>query len=88
VTFVFVSQGDDAAKVQRYLSSSQLQLENVLIDAGSALGRAVGSTAMPTSLFYDASGHLVNSHVGALSHATLAYKMEAFRVARRLNNGW
>jgi len=88
VTFVFVSQGDDAAKVQRYLSSSQLQLENVLIDAGSALGRAVGSTAMPTSLFYDASGHLVNSHVGALSHATLADKMEAFRVARRLNNGW
>ena len=87
VTFVFVSQGDDTAKVQRYLSSSQLKLENVLIDAGSELGRAIGSTAMPTSLFYDASGHLVNSHVGALSTATLADKMEAFRVPRRLNNG-
>ena len=75
VTFVFVSQGDDAAKVQRYLSSSQLNLENVLIDAGSELGRAIGSTALPTSLFYDASGHLVNSHVGALSTATLADKL-------------
>jgi len=78
VIFVFVSQGDDAAKVQRYLSSSQLKLENVLIDAGSELGRAIGSTAMPTSLFYDASGHLVNSHVGALSTATLADKLSPF----------
>lgn len=80
VTFVFVSQGDDAAKVQRYLSSSQLKLENVLIDAGSELGRAIGSTALPTSLFYDASGHLVNSHVGALSTATLADKMAALHL--------
>ncbi len=79
VTFVFVSQGDDAAKVQRYLSSSQLKLENVLIDSGSELGRAVGSTALPTSLFYDASGNLVNSHVGALSAATLADKLVALR---------
>jgi thiol-disulfide isomerase/thioredoxin len=79
VTFVFVSQGDDTAKVQRYLSSSQLKLENVLIDVGSELGRAIGSTAMPTSLFYDANGHLVNSHVGALSSATLADKLVALR---------
>ena len=78
VTFVFVSQGDDTAKVQHYLSSSQLKLENVLIDAGSELGRAIGSTAMPTSLFYDASGRLVNSHVGALSTATLAEKLSPF----------
>lgn len=77
VTFVFVSQGDDAAKVQRYLSSSQLKLENVLLDAGSGLGRAIGSSALPTSLFYDANGHLVNSHVGALSTATLADKLVA-----------
>ena len=77
VTFVFVSQGDDAAKVERYLSGSQLKLENVLIDAGSELGRTIGSTALPTSLFYDAGGHLVNSHVGALSTATLADKMAA-----------
>lgn len=82
VTFVFVSQGDDAAKVQRYLSGSQLKLENVLIDAGSELGLAIGSTALPTSLFYDASGHLVNSHVGALSTATLADKMAALHLQK------
>ncbi len=80
VTFVFVSQGDDTAKVQRYLSSSQLELANVLIDSTSELGRSIGSTALPTSLFYDASGHLVNSHVGALSTATLADKLVALHL--------
>jgi thiol-disulfide isomerase/thioredoxin len=77
VTFVFVSQGDDTAKVQRYLSSSQLNLANVLLDSHSEMGHAIGSTALPTSLLYDASGHLVDSHVGALSSATLADKLVA-----------
>ena len=79
VTFIFVSQGDDAAKVQRYLSSSQLNLSNVLLDSHSEMGHAIGSTALPTSLFYDADGHLVDSHVGALSMATLADKLVALR---------
>ena len=80
VTFVFVSQGDDTAKVQHYLSSSQLNLSNVLLDSHSEMGHAIGSTALPTSLFYDAAGHLVDSHVGALSTATLADKLVAFHL--------
>ena len=80
VIFVFVNQGEDEAKILRYLNASQLKLDNVLVDSSSALGRAIGSTALPISLFYDASGHLVDTHVGALSTATLAAKLSPFHL--------
>jgi len=75
VVFVFVNQGEDPETVQRYLGSSPLKLDNVLIDASKALGHAIESSALPTSLFYDGNGHLVSTHIGALSEASLAAKL-------------
>jgi thiol-disulfide isomerase/thioredoxin len=75
VRFVFVNQGEDRATAQRYLNDSQLDLANVLLDPGSHLGRAVGSGSLPTTLFYDASGDLVDTHLGAVSAASLASKL-------------
>ncbi len=80
VTFVFVNQGEGEAKILRYLNASQLKLDNVLLDSGNELGHAIGSTALPISLFYDASGHLIDTHVGALSVATLAAKLGPFHL--------
>ena len=80
VTFVFANQGEDAAKAQRYLSASQMGLANVLLDANTELGRTVGSTALPTTLFYDANGRLVNTHLGELSAASLASKLAGLRM--------
>ncbi len=80
MAFVFVNQGDDEARVQHYLNASQLKLDNVLIDPRNELGHAIGSTALPISLFYDASGNLVDTHVGALSTATLAAKLAPFHL--------
>lgn len=79
VHFVFANQGEGAATAQRYLSASRLELANVLLDPGTALGRSVGSTALPTTLFYDASGRLVDTHLGELSAASLASKLERLR---------
>lgn len=75
VAFVFVNQGEGAPSVTHYLDRSQLKLAHVLLDGNSQMGRAIGSSALPTTLFYDASGRLVDSHVGALSAATLAAKL-------------
>ncbi len=80
VVFVFVNQGEGETKIQRYLGNSQLTLNNVLLDSGNELGHAIGSTALPVSLFYDASGHLIDTHVGALSAATLAAKLGPFHL--------
>jgi thiol-disulfide isomerase/thioredoxin len=79
VTFVFANQGEGGTAAQRYLGAGQLYLANVLLDPNTALGRAIGSTALPTTLFYDASGQLVDTHLGELSAASLASKLDRLR---------
>lgn len=81
VNFAFVNQGEDGATAQRYLSAGRLGLANVLLDPGAALGREVGSGALPTTLFYDASGRLVDTHLGELSAASLASKLGPLRAS-------
>ncbi len=81
VNFAFVNQGEDRATAQRYLSEGQLGLANVLLDPAAALGRAVGSGALPTTLFYDAGGRLVDTHMGELSAASLASKLGPLRAS-------
>ena len=83
VRFVFANQGEDAAAVLRYLavSSKGLKLSNVVFDPTAALGSAVGSKALPTTLFYDATGRLVDTHLGELSAASLASKLQPLRAS-------
>lgn len=79
--FVFANQGEDAAPVLRYLAGNRLKLSNVVFDPAAALGSAVGSTALPTTLFYDATGRLVDTHLGELSAASLASKLQRLRAS-------
>ena len=85
MTFVFANQGEDAATAFRYLQASQLDLRNVLFDAGAQLGHATGSTSLPTTLFYDADGRLVDTHLGELSKASLASKLAKLRHAHPIS---
>jgi len=79
ITFAFVNQGEDVALVNRFLDEQSLELGNVLLDARTALGDVTGAMAMPTTLFYDAEGRLVDTHFGELSHATLRQGLERLR---------
>lgn len=85
VTFVFANQGEDGATIQHYLTASRLDLANVLLDPGAHLGREVGSTGLPTTLFYDANGRMVDTHVGELSPASLASKLKRLRTPTDLS---
>lgn len=78
VTFLFVNQAESMQSVSTYLATQGLNLDNVLFDASGRLGQAVGSMALPTTLFYTADGRLLNSHLGELSQASLARAMEPF----------
>ena len=78
VTFLFVNQAESMQSVSTFLATQGLTLDNVLFDAGGRLGQAVGSMALPTTLFYTADGRLINSHLGELSQASLARAMEPF----------
>ncbi|MFZ3084445.1 redoxin family protein [Rhodoferax ferrireducens] len=86
LSFVFVNQGEDGETAQHYLTAAGLDLANVVIDPGTALGREAGSGALPTTLFYDANGRLVDTHLGPLSAASLASKLDQFRFPSNLSN--
>ena len=78
VAFIFVNQGESKAVVKDYLQSEQLQLRNVLLDAHLQLSNHMGAQGMPTTLYFDAQGALVDTHMGELSTATLKRGLKSF----------
>ena len=82
IGFLFVNQGESATAVQSYLRAEKLALREVLLDGGSLLGPAVGSRGLPTTLFYDARGRLVDAHVGALNAAALEGRLRRLQTSR------
>ena len=77
VHVVFVNQGEDAATVQAYLTAEGLPLKNVVLDPGGQLASTAGVPGLPTTLFFDAGGSLVDKRMGELSPATLAAHLDA-----------
>ena len=67
-----MNQGEDPATIASFLSGQDLRLENVLRDPHSQAMVATGTRGLPTTLYYDAQGRLVDSHMGELSRASLA----------------
>ncbi|TXF98920.1 TlpA disulfide reductase family protein [Massilia arenae] len=82
LTFVFVNQGEDSAKVRAYLKAEGLPLRNVVLDPGGALAKAAGAPGLPTTLFVDADGILVDKRMGEVSSATLAEHLAVLRSKR------
>ncbi|HDS0931174.1 prolipoprotein diacylglyceryl transferase family protein [Pseudomonas putida] len=78
VTFLFVNQGETPENVSTFLATTGLSLTHVLFDGTGLLAQRVGSMALPTTLFYDANGRLVGSHLGELSRASLRHALEPF----------
>ena len=76
VAFAFVNQGESATVVRDYLRGGDLHLRNVLLDLFSSVSQEAGSRGLPTTLFFDADGRLVDTHMGELSEASLAQKLE------------
>lgn len=78
IHFLFVNQGEPAVVIGRYISTEALSLRNVLLDPAAAL-RGLGGGVLPTTLFFDADGRLVASHVGALTRARLEAYLQGLR---------
>lgn len=75
ITFAFVNQGEGPGEIIRFMEDTQLTLDNVLLDSGGQFGQRVGSRALPTTLFYNAQGQQVASHLGELSAASLSHQI-------------
>lgn len=76
VRFVFANQGETPEAVRRYLAAERLALQDVWLDRSAALGPAVGSGGLPTTVFYDAAGRRVDAHFGVLNAAALQARLQ------------
>jgi len=83
VAILFVNQGESEAAVRAYLRRERLELRDVLLDAGSRLGPAVGSAGLPTTLFFDGQGRRVDAHFGVISDAALRARMRTLAAGSR-----
>ncbi len=79
VMFVFVNQQESPAKALRFLSENNLQLQNVFFDPMGLAAQDVGVSGLPSTLFFDSDGHLISSHMGELSKATLSHYLQKFQ---------
>lgn len=80
VNFVFVNEGEASEQIRSFLSSESLLLHNVLLDPFMKAGDLAGSRALPTTLFYDAEGRLVTTHLGELTPPLLEGYLDALGV--------
>lgn len=78
VAFVFANQGEGAQDIRDYLRTSPMTLRNVLLDPSSRVSQGTGARGLPTTLFFDAKGRLVDAHMGELTRAGLAQKLQRF----------
>ncbi|MFJ1252064.1 prolipoprotein diacylglyceryl transferase family protein [Cupriavidus sp. CuC1] len=79
VNIVFVNQGEPRDIVQRYLDETEVRIGNLLFDPKLEVAKATGVKGYPTTLFYDALGRLLSTHLGGYSRATFEHALKQFR---------
>ncbi|ABI55865.1 Redoxin domain protein [Alkalilimnicola ehrlichii MLHE-1] len=77
VTILLVNQGETADTIRTFLDELDSPLDHVLLDPRSGLSAHYGSGALPTTLFIDAEGRVIDSHLGELSRARLSRGIDA-----------
>lgn len=76
VHFLFLNQREAIETIQAFLDHEELELSNVLLDSGGTVADHFGSRGMPTTLFFDSDGRLLNAHLGELSRAQLHHYLK------------
>ncbi|KVL06007.1 TlpA disulfide reductase family protein [Burkholderia territorii] len=71
ITVLMLNQGENAQAVRAFLEQQGLRFDNVLLDPPLRAMHAYGSRGLPTTLFFDAKGTLVESHMGEITAARL-----------------
>lgn len=79
IPILLVNQGEEPRAIQDYLLANGVSPAAVVLDRPSAMMRATENTALPTTLFVDASGQVVATHVGEISRAAMTAQMDKLR---------
>lgn len=71
VRFLLINQGEAAHTVEAFVQSQGLRFDDLLLDPASQAMQAAGARGLPTTLFFDTNGRLVDAHLGELTAARL-----------------
>ena len=71
INFVMLNQGESAEKVQAYLTKNKFSFQHILLDPQGELAKEMKMFGLPSTLFFNAQGQLVDRHMGELSPAML-----------------
>ncbi len=77
VQFIFINQNEDAQTVQNYLQTHKVNLKRVLLDTNGIVAKNTGMFGLPSTLFFNAQGQLVDSHIGEITYAMLQQKIHS-----------
>jgi len=71
VDIVFVNQGENAATIDRYLTSVGLDIDKIILDPLGEFARHYEVMGMPVTLFIGSDGTLRSLHMGEISREAL-----------------
>src|SRR5699024_9206647 len=71
VAVVMINQGESVQAITAFLTSRGVGLEHALVDPSSAMMLERGSRGLPTTLFLDAEGKMVDAHMGEITMPSL-----------------
>src|SRR5699024_10921576 len=80
VNFVFITQGERPDQIEKFLEEQGLELHNLWLDEYGLSGQAIDSKGLPSTLFLDGQGRIVNARLGELSAASLRSPLESIGV--------
>jgi len=80
VRFVLLNQREHPEVVQLYLQQAGLRFNHLLLDQQGQLATQLGAHGLPVTLYFGADGHLLKSHMGELSAASLTQSLQQLGV--------
>lgn len=72
VDVVFANQREPAPRVGLFLATEGLSLPMLVLDEAGVLGRHYAALGLPTTVFLDADGQMVQKHIGEISREAFA----------------
>ena len=71
VNFVMLNQGENVTTIQQYLNKHHFSFQYVLMDSKGQLAKEMKMFGLPSTLFFNSQGQLMDRHMGELSPAML-----------------
>jgi len=78
VVFAMVNQGDEPSTALAFIQDNQLAFDHTYTDPSSETMLRFGARVMPTTLFFDSQGRMVDMHVGEMTLAGLKAKVRQY----------